>query len=394
MSTLTRHANRVQPSISRYRVCARDSMRNVDWDDWNRLRDPNSDPHMDPRFILAVENSMQKQSRFCHVLIYDSLGEPVAAACLSSLRIDGALLAQGRGRKAAAFVNRLAPGLLGMRILMCGLPISAGASHLRFAPHADRAAVLGILDELLSDLAHRPGSECIVFKEFDAEQSRELAPLEALGYRRADSLPMNCVPVGYRSFEDYLSRVKSARRHTIRRSREKFAASGLKVIHLLGGEGVDRLLTDDVHQLYRDVFDRAEVRFEELPPEFFREVARQLPDSSLFTFIYERDRIRAFAMTLFSGELSHQMFIGLDYEVNAQCDLYFNLFFESLDAAFARGPNRIYVGQASDDFKHQKLSTFQVPLSVYFKGCKLAIRQLIAWCPNLFFPPRPLRYLA
>jgi predicted N-acyltransferase len=394
MSILIKQFDHVRPSTSSYRICARDTIRNVDWDDWNRLRDPKSDPHMDPRFILAVENSMRKQSRFCHVLIYDQLGDPVAAACLSSLRIDGALLAQGRSQRAAAFVNRLTPGLLGMRILMCGLPISAGASHLRFAPHVDRAAVLGILDVLLHDLARSPGSECILFKEFGAEQSRELAPLEALGYRRADSLPMNCAPVGYGSFEDYVSRVKSSRRHTIRHSREKFLASGLKVINLLGGEGVDRLFTDDVHQLYRGVFDRAAVRFEELPAEFFREVARQLPDSSLFTFIYEPERIRAFAMTLFSEELSHQMFIGLDYEVNAQCDLYFNLFFESLDAAFARGPNRIYVGQASDDFKHQKLSTFQVPLSVYFKGCKWAIRKLIAWCPNLFFPPRPLKYPA
>jgi predicted N-acyltransferase len=392
MSTLLRRIDRARPSVSGYRVCARDTIRNVDWDDWNRLRDPNSDPHMDPRFILAVENSMRKQSRLCHVLLYDHVGEPVAATCFSSLRIDGALLAQGRSRNAAAFVNRLTPGLLGMRILMCGLPISAGGSHLRFAPQADRAAVLGILDDLLSDLSHRPGSECIVFKEFDADQSRELAPLEALGYRRADSLPMNCVPVGYGSFEDYLARVKSARRRTIRRSREKFLASGLKVINLLGGEGVDRLLTDDVHHLYRGVFDRAAVRFEELPPEFFREVARQLPDSSLFTFIYERDRIMAFAMTLFIREFSQQMFIGYDYQLNAKCDLYFNLFFESLDAAFARRPNRIYVGQASDDFKHQKLSTFQVPLSVYFKGCKWAINKLIAWCPNLFFPPRPLKY--
>ena len=58
---------------------------------------------------------------------------------------------------------------------------------------------------------------------------------------------MNCAPAGYGSFEDYLSRVKSCRRRTIRKSREKFEVGGLKVVRLLGGEGALRLLTDDVY---------------------------------------------------------------------------------------------------------------------------------------------------
>jgi predicted N-acyltransferase len=392
MTCLLTQADRVLTAPARYYVSEHDSIRDVDWDDWNRLRDPKLDPYMDPRYILAVENSMGKDSQFRQVLFYDEAGDPAASACLCSFSIDGAMLAEGRARTVANVINRVAPWLLRLPLMLCGLPVSTGSSHLRFAADANRGIILRALDRILVDFAKSTGCRCIVFKEFEAEQSRELVPLESLGYRQADSLPMNCTPVGFHSFDDYLSRVKSSRRRTIRQSREKFRASGLRVVNYLGGEGADVLFSDDVYRLYGAVLDRAAVRFERLPAEFFREIARQLPENSLFTYIYERDRIVAFAITLFCEEFFDQMFIGLDYRLNAQCDLYFNLFFETLDAVFARTPSRIFVGQTSDDFKHQKLSAFQIPLSLYVKGCNRLVDSLLARCFDMFFPSRPLKY--
>jgi predicted N-acyltransferase len=392
MACMLTETERASAASARYRVSEHDSIRGVDWDDWNRLRDPKLDPYMDPRYILAVENSMAKDSQFRHVLFYDAAGNPVASACLCAFSIDGAMLAEGRARTVANVINRMAPWLLRLPLMLCGLPVSTGSSHLRFALGANRSVILQGLDQILGDFAKSTRCRCIVFKEFEDEQSRELAPLESLGYRKADSLPMNCTPVGFDSFHDYLSRVKSSRRRTIRQSREKFLASGMKVVNLLGGEGAEALFTDDVYQLYGAVLDRAAVRFERLPAEFFREIARQLPENSLFTYIYDRDRIAAFAVTLLCEEFCDQMFIGLDYGLNARCDLYFNLFFETLDPVFARRPSRVFVGQTSDDFKHQKLSAFQLPLSLYVKGCNRLADTLLAKCFDLFFPPRPMKF--
>lgn len=375
-----------------YVASVHESIRDADWDDWNRLRDAKSDPFMDPRFILAVENSMSGEARFQHVLVRDEEGNPAAAACLCLYTIDGALLAEGAARAVTAVVKRIIPPLLQIRVLLCGLPVSAGGSHLRFAPDADRGAVLRILDAILCDFARRERAQCIVFKEFEPEQCGDLEPLEPLGYRRADSLPMNCAPVEYHSFDDYLSRINSARRRTIRRSREKFAKFDLEVSHLAGGDGVERLFTDEVHALYDAVLERASVRFERLPPAFFRELARQMPENTLFTFIRQEERIVAFAATLVGDEIFEQMFVGLDYRLNAECDLYFNLFFETLGAAFARRPRRIHVGQTSDDFKHQKLCAFQVPLTIYVKGFDWLVRSLLVCGFNWFFPRRPMKY--
>ena len=58
----------------------------------------------------------------------------------------------------AAWVRKLFPGLTQVKILMCGLPFSAGQSHLAFAPGADRPRILEQLDLLLRQLARREGA--------------------------------------------------------------------------------------------------------------------------------------------------------------------------------------------------------------------------------------------
>ena len=378
-------------SRARYGASVHESIRQADWDEWNRLRDPKSDPFLDPRYILAVENSMGSVCKFRHVLVRDNVGRTAAIACLCSYAVDGGVLAEGGAKQVASLISRLAPPLLRFRLLLCGLPISTGSCHLRFAPFADRAPVLRHLNGIAQDFAREEGCHGLLFKEFTPEECRDLGPLGAMGYRRADSLPMNCVPAVYHSFEDYLSRIRSAKRRIIRRSREKFAGFGFKVENRLGGEGAAEIYTDEVHRLYEAVLARASVRFESLPAEYFRELARQLPENTLFTFVSREGRIVAFSTTLLCQNLFDQLFIGLDYSLNRDCDLYFNIFFEALAAAFERGPRRIYVGQTSDEFKHQKLSSFQVPLSLYVKSCSWWGRTALALGFSSFFPPRPLR---
>jgi predicted N-acyltransferase len=384
------------PSTTRlaYTVSVYDTIRDVDPYEWNRVRDPDADPFMDPGFVAAVENSLGSTCRFRQLLVRDEQGQVVAAACLCYFPVDAAVLANGFARRIANVINGVAPFLLRVPLLLVGLPISCGASHLRFAPEADRAAVLRLIDEQAQLFARETKAKCIVFKEFESHECHDLESLVSLGYRHADSLPMNCVPATHASFDKYLASIPSAKRRTIRKSREKFAKAGFKVVHLRGGDGADRLYSDEVHRLYDGVLDRAKVRFERLPAEFFREIARQMPDGSLFTYIFQGERIVAFAATLTVEEVFDQMFVGYDYDLNPECDLYFNLFFEAVSAAFERGPQRIYVGQTSDEFKHQKLSSFQIPLSIYVKGTHPLVNTLLKTAFGLFFPPRPMQFPA
>jgi predicted N-acyltransferase len=375
-----------------YGVDVYNSIRNVDWGEWNSLRDATSDPFMDPRFIEAVENALGKTCRFRHVVVRDAQGRPMATACLSSYSIGGASLAKGRARKVLAALERAVPWLIRSKLILCGLPVSAGQSHLRFAPEADRAAVLRLLDSVACQFASREWARLILFKEIDPEACAELGSLAALGYRRADSFPMNHVEPGSRDFEDYLSQFPSKKRRPIHRSQRRLAENGLRAVNLFGRDGVADLYTDQVHQLYEAVVDRSAVQFEHLPPEFPRELARRMPDNTVFTFIYRGAEVVGFSMSLVSDTTFHGMVLGVDYDVNAKAEIYFNLLYHSIDSAFRHGATEICIGQTTDALKHDKLGCYQVPLSIYVKGGRWTMRAVLNAGFSSLFPPRPLRY--
>ena len=370
-----------------------ESIREVDASEWNSVRIASEDPFMDPGFIEAVENSMGNVCRFRHVIFRDKSGRPLAAACLSSYTVDGAALAEGSAKKILAAIGRVAPRLLRNTMVMCGLPISTGDSHLRFAPDADRASVLAILDRLMVEFGKSEWARFLIFKEFDAGNSRDLQGLAELGYRRADSYPMNYAANDYRDFEDYLSRLKSKRRTMLRRSMRRFAEGGLRVVTLTGRQGAADIYTDKVHRLYEAVLARSPVQFEYLPAEFFRELARRMPDNAVFSFVYAGEEIVAFEASVESGSTFHGVVLGIDYELNKKYELYFNLLYRAVDRTLRRGARHILLGQTADTTKHAKLDIYQGPMSIYVKGAKRTIRVALALAFPLFFPPRPAAYL-
>jgi predicted N-acyltransferase len=369
-----------------------DSIRRVDWGEWNSLRDERSDPFMDPRFIVAVENSMADQCRFRHIVVRDAQRRPMATVCLSSFVIGGAATAKGAAGKFLGLVQRAIPWINRSKLILCGLPVSAGQSHVRFSPDADREAALRIIDSVARKFARAEWARLIIFKEIDPDGCRDLEPLLSIGYRRADSYPMNRTLTGYSDFDDYLSQVDSKKRTTVRRSQKKFTKSGLRVEDRLGRDHAAEIYTDDVHRLYEAVADQSEVEFGKLPAGFFRELARQLPDNSLFSYVYRDDQVVGFLASLFSETTFHGLFVGLDYSLNSQSELYFNLLYHLVDVGLRRRSQEIYVGQTADEIKNYKLGAYQVPMSLYVRGGRWTMDLVLKCAFSAIFPSQPLQF--
>jgi hypothetical protein len=353
------------------------------------------DAVMDPRFLAAVERSMGGETRFWNVVIRGPAGRPAAAAVLSLFPIDGLLFAQGPWSKWVQSIQRWFPGFLKVKVLFCGCPVSTGQSHLLFAPGSDHRIVLRLLDRLMTRVAHAQGTPFLVFKEFGAEEIGRCDDLAALGYLREDSLPMNYFPTRFRDFDHFLASVRSRYRNQIKHSQKKFRQSGLRVVHARGGQHLAALFTEDVYRLYLSVLGRAEVKLECLPAEFFRELARQLPEETAFTFVYQRERVVAFVCGLFHGDAYLNLFCGLDYRLNEEADLYFNLMFQDMDFALRSGVRSLHVGQTADEFK-SRMGCYTRPRYFYVKTrYPLGASLLRAARPWLFppVPPAPERNL-
>lgn len=361
----------------------------VNLDDWNKvLRMGESNVFMDPRFTLTVERALSAQSSFRHLIFYDEQGEPVSCTSLCTFNVDLFMMAPQRFRDYLNYGRRLFPWPAALKVAMCGLPVSSGQSHLVFAPGADRARVLQMLDHILTDLAQSEGARFIIYKEFTLHSCGQLESLQNFGYRRADSPSTHYFTGHFKDFDAYCASLRSHYRNDIRRSEKKFRRAGLSHAHLRTAELIERTYTPEVHRLYEAVVERAEIKLEVLPINFFLELVRQFPDQISLTVIYKGERVVAFNWGLFADGIFRYLFCGLDYSLNEEADLYFNLMYRELDYALRCRGGMIIIGQMADHFK-SRLGCEQRTLHFYIRGVGRIASLSLRLGFNLLFPKWP-----
>ncbi|MSR57673.1 MAG: GNAT family N-acetyltransferase [Planctomycetaceae bacterium] len=361
---------------------------------WNQIRDPD-DIYMDVRLLRVVEETMARDGVFRYAIFRDSEGKPVAISCVCTYTIDASVLAEpGLTTRIFGAIKAISPALMQYRVVLCGLPFSGGQSHLRFAPGADHAAVLKALDGLLSQIAREDRAKCIVLKEFESHELDALEAVGQLGYRRADSLPMNTVRMQHSTIDDYLASMNGPRRRDFRKSQKKFEAAGLKMITTSDQAEIERLYTDEVHHMYEAVVSRSHTKFELLPPEFFREMTRRLPENCEFIFALENDHVLGFGLCLYSGHDYLPLFCGVDYERNRDYDLYFNMLYQVYANSLRHGVAEIRLGQNADQCKASRMGSFQTPRYFYVKGVGVIMQTVIRLLGKQLFPERPLAILS
>ena len=362
------------------------SISEVDADDWNKIcQNSGEDLFMDLRFISSVELTMSQTAGFWHVIFYDNENVPVACTSLCRFNVDPFILTGGYINKAGKFFRSMFPSFLVFNILFCGLPVSAGQSHLRLTPQADQDRVMKMLDQILRELAGSERSWCIVFKEFDPESCGRMDSLIKLGYLKGKSLPMHNFPPRFSGFAEYYSSLRPRYRKSIRRSMRKFKSSGLKIVRVTDTDQIQQIYDREVHKLYEAVVSHSEHKLEILPLEFFHELARRFPGQISCTFIYQGDRVVAFNWALYSQASYNFLFGGLNYELNHSADIYFNRMYHALDNALQHGSPVIQLGQTADKFK-AGLGCFQASRYVYIKGASKLSHYFLRLFFNMFFP--------
>ncbi len=364
-----------------------ESIDRVPLDEWRDVCRAAPSCLLEHGFLRALERTLPAGARMFHVLLRADDGRPAACASLSVYPVELLSLASPAIRERTAWIQRLLPGQGQLKILMCGLPFSAGQSNLAFAPKADRPRLLERLDLLLRKLARRERARLIVFKEFGDEERADMDGLVERGYVRGDSPAMYELAKPLQSFAEYRASLKAHYRTNVKRAQKKFATAGCRFERLTSSAGIEQVYTPQVHRLYEAVVSKSESRLEMLPHRFFLELARQLPGQLALTLAYRKDRLIGFTWELVDGPVYHFLFTGIDYSQSAGTDLYHNLVYEAMDHAFRSGTQMIHVGQTADGFK-SLLGCSGTRRYVYARGAGPILSWILRQTSGLLFPPR------
>jgi Acetyltransferase (GNAT) domain len=370
------------------------SIEHTDVTEWQRVRSA-SDASIatDPRFLAAVEISMKQVEKFWYVVLYDENGAPVACTSVSAMTVDLVDFAD----PALARIIRLTPlkfsRLRHAKLLIGGLPIGTGHHTLALAERSASAQILRALDAIVCDLAAEVRADAILYKEFAEGDLIWTEPLLDLGYHRLPTPPSYSFRPAFDDFAQYCAALRGHYRSQIDRSRRKLTDAGLDIVVLSDPVEILAAYTSEVHALYHQMADRAAIKMEVLPTELLHQLALRLNGQIELLAIRKDARIVAFATCLHAKSAYYTMYAGLDYHLNHEFDLYFNLIYALLEQGLRKRVSTIVFGMGSDAVK-ARIGCHAEPLYVFVKGrgplmsfiVRAAGGLLVA--PNAATPPR------
>jgi hypothetical protein len=347
------------------------------------------DVGMDPRVLRVFQRTLANDFRCWGVVVFNDSGAPVGCAALCLFRVEIIDSTHPVVVRVRDGLRRLWPRLGKMKVLFCGLPVPAGTTHLRVRPGASVEDVAGEVDRVMRRLASQVKAPLMLVKELNEEDSILASALASRGYVRGEILPVHHLHGAFSSFAAYCDALKSRYRLQIVRSQKKMAEAGFEVLSGRGGAFVAEHFDDEVYALYLAMHERGEQKLELYPRSYFVELAAALGDEVLLTLIRREGRVCGFTFGLTRGDAHYNMNSGLDYTVSQEGDLYFNLFYLDLDAAFRAGATLVKLGQTSNSFK-SRLGTNARKLWFFARGRPAIFHSLLRLVAPRAFPKAPV----
>jgi predicted N-acyltransferase len=215
---------------------------------------------------------------------------------------------------------------------------AAGEGHLD-GDATTHAATAQALAAALPGIARNLGASLIVLKEFPAQYRPALQCFCERGFARVPSMPMTRLSLPYKDFEDYVAKALSPRTRGKLRRKLRDSDRAEPPIEVTVVDDATPFAAE-IHRLYLNVYERSSLKFEKLTKEFFGAVGQRMPDKVRFFLWRAGNTLIAFNLCLLHGDLVFSEYIGFDYEVAYDVNLYYRVFRDIVVWAMANGYKR------------------------------------------------------
>jgi len=287
-------------------------------------------------------SGLEAQFSFLYAVIrHHEIPVGIAPVFLTDLPV--VLIAPSALKPVVRWLHRIAPSLTHPSTLFVGSPCADRGSVGLLAGVDKRGALLALHHALLAR-AYELGTALLVWKDFSQE---DVPDLDWLARRerlfRVVSFPSTIVDLPRPDKDAYFAGLKGSRRHNLRKKiRRSHAKVKLRAEVVRAPSG--RVL-DEIFGLFRQTYERAMTRFEELGRTFFAAIGEQ--SCAYFIVLREQghNEMVAFMLCFDLGKRVINKFIGFDYRRPREWLLYFRLWEAAVDWALAHGATSIESGQ-------------------------------------------------
>ncbi|MFA5275908.1 MAG: GNAT family N-acetyltransferase [Candidatus Omnitrophota bacterium] len=357
------------------------SITEIPYSGWQQLFDPEAIEGY--AYQKTLEESGLKEFTFLYLIA--RRGEKIAAIIpLFFNYFSFTTLVDGFFKKFILSVQKIFPRLFRMKLLFVGSP-TAEEIYLGLSKEEKLEPLMSEALKQLYAYSKKNKIGLLLFYNLSAGNKTLSDCLKKNGFAQMEGFPNTRITIKAKSLEDYINGLGPSTRKDLRRKLRKSASlAELKTEDLDSISGIE----NDVYRLYRQNLEDSTVSFEDLTPEFFTNIFKNMAGVAKLFLIKEKDKIVSFNLCLIKNKTCIDKFIGFDREVSHKYHLYHVSFCHNIDYCIKNGI-KTYQPGVTDYHPKVRLGAELIPLYYAIK----AFNPLL----NLFLKPalkilEPKRY--
>lgn len=108
----------------------------------------------------------------------------------------------------------------------------------------------------------------------------------------------------------------------------------------------------DIYKLYESVYEKAKFKLLKLPTDYFSTVKANFPNEFFVSGFFLNGKLEAFtSYFLMNNNSLEAHYIGFDYELNHEYDLYQNILYYNINAAIENKKEKVNLGRTAAEIK-------------------------------------------
>lgn len=284
-----------------------------------------------------------------------------------------------------------------MRLVTNGNNLISGEYGFRFTHDLIEEQRLELVLQITDVVAREERLSKTISAVLIKDYHQPLAPewlLEEDHYLPFDVEPNMVVdlPPGIQTIEAYIGMYSKKYRNRAKSILKK--REGLRIVNLTAVETTR--YEQQIYALYEQVFHHAQFKLVKLPVCYFREAKKRFGDQFVMKAFFIEEQMVAFASGFVMSDKSFEAhYIGLDYQLNLQHELYQNILYCLLAEALANNCVKVNLGRTAAEIK-TTVGAYAKPLHCYLKP-QNAVSKLIQkpfvklLAPAAFTPRNPFK---
>lgn len=339
------------------------SVANINLEHWNNVATYGS-PFLKTPYLSVLEKEHPKNMRFHYALIYDA-EKPIAISYFQVIDFasDGfeGFINQEKTEVSCAITTYLKKHLTNhfirsasktnMRILICGNAFVSGEHGFAYCPGINKIEIFDALADIIYEIGEveklNGKIAAILVKDFYIANKKISDELKEFKYHDFLGEPNMILDINWKTFDEYLNAMSKKYRNRakgiIKKGAElnskNFSPSDIKNNAII------------IQQLYNNVVNKASFRMASLSANYFAEMKKVMNDEFNFIAYFNKDELIGFRTSFIHKDSIEAHFIGLNYIVNKEFELYQNMLYDFVNEAIDNDFNKLILGRTASEIK-------------------------------------------